>query len=317
MQEQNKKWIDDVKSAITNGEILGRINEDQNAYEWSWLKVGGKPIFTFYPNDVADLQKFLSILPAHVPYRTFGAASNIMIRDNGYDGVFIKLTKGFREIVINDCEVIVGAGVLGNLLVQTALMKNLGGIAFLATIPGTIGGFIKMNAGAHGREIQNVVKWVEYLDSSGTLHRISNQECVFEYRRSRFLDSDIIVRACLSCQKIDYSQENEYISHLIDYRKKTQPTSGKMAGCFFKNPKSEDDQTPARKAWELIRSAENRNPVFSNFENIYISEIHANFIMNNGKATASEIEKFIIALQQDILKNEGVELQTEIEIIGK
>jgi|GEM_PF-897656 len=336
-------WISDLKS-----KIRGRIDFDSQAREWTWLKVGGKPLFTFFPAGVEDLKLFMKLRPKNVPFRTFGAASNVLIRDNGYEGVFVKLAKEFREITISETdvkigldggvyeviqekdqleqnsqiyEVIVGAGMLGKTLVEKLLEKNLGGIAFLATIPGMIGGLIKMNAGAHGQEIKDIVNWVEFMDSSGEIHKISLENCNFQYRKSGFQNSDIILRAGMKCIMVNSAKEAEKIESLLEHRKKTQPISGKMAGCFFKNPTIEDFTNPAilanfsnipPKAWEIIKKSN-----FPDSENVKISPIHANFIMNSENATALEIETFVQNLQNNIFSKYGIWLKTEIEILGK
>jgi UDP-N-acetylmuramate dehydrogenase len=293
----NNSDLIEILKKSTNARI-----ENIPAKAWTWLNMGGKPICTFIPSHVNDL-KILLATTKGIPYRTFGAGSNLLIRDGNVNCIFIRLMKGFRNIHIENNFIIADAGALSVQIVEIAIEHNLGGIEFIATIPGMLGGLIKMNAGAHGSEMKDIVQWVEFMDEQGNIHRINNEDCKFEYRKSKFQNSWIILKACLKCYKQDKQSIQIKLNELIEYRKKTQPTSGKMAGCIFKNPKE-------AKAWELIKNANMRS------ENVCPSPIHANFITNLGNATAFEMEYFIKKLQANILLNQNIWLETEVEIIG-
>ncbi len=296
--------------------VTGRIEKDQKASEWTWLGTGGKPLITFYPDSIEDLAMFLKNRPQNIAYKTFGAASNVLIRDgdcNGlcYDGAFIRLMKGFRKLTIEGTQIIAEAGLPGSFIVNKALEQDLGGISFMATIPGNLGGLITMNAGAHGKEMKDIVNWVEIMDSNGKIHRLTNTECNFTYRHSAIAQDWIVIRACINTKQEKRETITQELHKLIAHRKATQPTKGKMAGCFFKNPSS------AQKAWQLIRNATvDANAAINASQTVCVSEIHANFIINKNNATAFDLEYFALQLQADIFFKQNVWLEMEIERIG-
>lgn len=311
MIKSRVEMLNDVLAKFSSENIVGRVEVDQAASSWTWLAVGGKPLFTYYPSDVTDLAKFCKTLDKAIAYRVFGAASNVLVRDgdkqgNCYDGVFIRLQKGFRDFEVVENKVIVSSGLPGNVIVNKALEHSLGGLSFMATIPGHLGGLIAMNAGAHGMEMCNIVEWVEVIDRAGKVHRLTNQECKFGYRKSGIKHDVIILKACLNAQQSQRNDITQEIEHLLAYRKATQPTSGKMAGCFFKNPASSE-----LKAWQLIKKA---NTPAS--QTVCISEVHANFIMNKNQANALDLEYFALQLQADIFFKQNVWLEMEIERVG-
>ncbi len=294
-------WMNELEQ-----KIVGKIDKQLSAKDWTWINTGGQ-ICTFFPANYDDIKLFLQLCPH--PFRTFGAGSNVIIRDQGFNGVFIRLMKSFRKIEFSPHEIIVDAGVPGNFLVNTLLDNEFGGISFLATIPGQMGGFIKMNAGAHGMQTSDIINWVEFMDEAGNIHRLSAAECNFSYRKSCFKHNHIILRASIKAHKINPKEEFQIISKLVEYRKSTQPSSGKMAGCFFKNHEQKDNSEI--KAWQLIRNAN-----LPNFQSVSVSNLHANFIMNTDNASAFELEYFMQKLRANIFFNQGILLNSEIEIIG-
>lgn len=284
--------------------IKGRIDYEQQAKSWSWLQTGGKPIFTFEPESDEDLKFFIKNKPKELKFRTFGAGSNILIRDNGYNGVFIRLKKGFRGFEVENENITIGSGLTSKLIVHNAMLNELGNIEFMQTIPGMLGGMIKMNAGAHQQEMKDIINWVEIMDENGEIHRINNVDCGFSYRHSKFQNDWVILRANLKCVKKAQTEIIKKINELNDYRAKTQPTAGKMAGCFFKNDVNE-------KAWKLVKDS-----CVNDFENVKISSIHANFLMNQGNASAYEIEFFAKTIQAAVFLKNKIMLQMEVETIG-
>lgn len=270
------------------------------ASEWSRLSVGGAPLFNFFPKNVEDLQIMLKTIGA-IQYRTLGLGANVLIRDAGFDGIFIKM-KNIRGISVIDCKIIAESGAIGSAITQCAIEHGIGGLEFLGTIPGTVGGLVKMNAGAHGSSIHEVVEWVEFLNEHGEIIRLTNQECKFEYRKSIFQNNWIILRACFQGIPTESAKIRELYKQMCEYRTNSQPTQGKLAGCFFKNPEN-------IKAWELIKNSGLRT------KNVWPSEKHANFITHEN-ASAYEIECFIQMLQSNIALQTGIFLDREIEIIG-
>jgi UDP-N-acetylmuramate dehydrogenase len=156
--------------------LRGRVDTTSPAKTWTWLKVGGKPIFTFFPLDEKDLQTFLKEKPTDLEFRTFGAGSNILIRDHDHELAFIRLTKHFNQVIIKENEMIVQGGASTRMIVQDALKHNFGNLSFMYTIPGVLGGLIKMNAGAYNQEMKDVVNWVEIMDENGEIHQLKNHE---------------------------------------------------------------------------------------------------------------------------------------------
>jgi len=284
--------------------LKGKISYNLKAKEWSWLNVGGAPLFTFIPEHIEDLIHFFKVKPEHIKFRTLGASSNLLINDKEFDGIFIRLGKNFRKIEIKNELIIAEAGLLGSFITQIAAKAELGGISFMQTIPGQLGGMIKMNAGAHNQEMKDIIQWVKFMDKSGKINIITNKECAFDYRKSIFQEDWIILQAAIKTkkQKTDYILKE--IQELMFKRKQTQPTQGKMAGCFFKNHKT-------MPAWQAIRESN-----IVNHPNIKISEIHANFLINNNQATAQEISEFIKKIQHEVFLKHKIHLELEIEKIG-
>lgn len=308
--------MDKLKTLIPS--LKGNINYEQSAKEWTWLGVGGKPIFTFCPYDINDLETFCKNLPREIQFRTLGAGSNILVRDNGYNGIFIRLQRGFRNLEFKNNQIIADAGLPGSYIVDKALENEMGGISFISTIPGRLGGLVKMNAGAHTKEMKDIIQWVEIMDRCGTIFRLTNEECCFSYRSSCIQESWIVLRACIKTQMSKREVIKEEINKFKEYRKNTQPTTGKMAGSFFKNPKNTQ-----LKAWELIKEANeiitNKSIANENVtpdEKVGLSPMHANFIMNKKNATAQEIENFALRLQCNIFLKHNIWLESEVERIG-
>lgn len=285
--------------------LNGRIEFQQKASTWAWLGVGGLPFLTYYPSDKEDLKFFVSKIKG-INFRSFGLGANSLIR-NHFDGIFIRLNKNFRSFQVDsEKNIIISAGLPGVNIAQKMAENGLGGTEFLATIPGTLGGMIKMNAGAHKSEIADLINWVEYMDEDGNIERFSKKECGFGYRKSIFSPKCIILQASISSEKKEKPAIYRKIDELKEKRKKSQPTIGKMAGCFFKNP-------IGLKAWELIR-----NSKFGNFtsEKVEVSPIHANFLTNKGNADAFEIEYLAEKIRAEIFRKHKIWLEFEIERIG-
>ena len=181
----------------------------------------------------------------------------------------------------------------------------------MSTIPGNLGGLIAMNAGAHGSEMKDIIEWVEVLDPQGNLQRLSCADCGFSYRHSSIPKNHIIVRACINTKKSTREEITSEIHHFLAQRKATQPTGGKMAGCFFKNP----PEYTGYKAWQLIRGA-NIPANTPASKTVCVSPIHANFIMNQANASAFDLEYFALQIQADIFFNKDIWLEIEIERIG-
>lgn len=283
----------------------GKVEVDKKASDWSWLQVGGAPSFTFNPSSIEEIMFFLKKKPYDFPFRVFGAGSNVLVRDNGFEGAFIRLKKAFRNVEFDGSDVIIGSGVLGKTLALVCAENDIGGFSFMATIPGMIGGMCFMNAGAHGVEFSDIIKWVEILDESGKLHRLNNSECGFSYRKSSFPKNSIILKVCLKGEISKSEDINKEIRELIAIREKTQPYKGKIAGCFFKNLDS-------KKAWELVKESD-----YAEFSNdlIEVSDIHSNFLINKS-GSALDIEMLLERIRANVFYKTGMWLEREIEVVG-
>lgn len=287
-------------------EILSKLNIDQTlqAKNWTFLGVGGAPIFTFSPKSIDEIKFFLQYKSKEIQYRTLGAGANILVRDKGYGGIFIRMHKGFKNISIQNNLLITESGVNFVQLTNFCIQHNIGGLEFLATIPGQVGGWIKMNAGTPQKEIKDVLEWIEYIDHTGSKNKISNAECEFSYRKSKIKNDWIITKAAFKI----YTKPNIEIKKEIiiakNKRKETQPTIGKLAGCFFKNP-------PQIPAWKIIENTK----ILGN-GNTSISTKHKNFIIADIAQNAYEIEYLIESIRSNALFNQKTFLESEVERIG-
>ncbi|WP_342261983.1 UDP-N-acetylmuramate dehydrogenase [Alphaproteobacteria bacterium endosymbiont of Tiliacea citrago] len=283
---------------------LKKIDLSLEAKKWTNLALGGKPLLTFFPESIEEIQFFIKNKPENLKYRTFGAGSNILIRDNGYNGVFIRLNKTLKQIKLNQNLLIADAGAGFAQITQFCLQNELGGLEFISTIPGQMGGLAKMNAGIPEIEMKDIVEWVEFIDEYGNLNRLNNSDCGFQYRKSCFKNNWIITKVALKTfmQKKDLIFEK--INQLKNKRKLSQPTIGKIAGCFFKNPLP-------NKAWKII---ENTN--LKSCGDTFISNLHKNFIIADKSLDSYEVEYLINSIKAKSLFQQNCFLESEVEIIG-
>jgi UDP-N-acetylmuramate dehydrogenase len=272
----------------------------------SWLAVGGQAECFFKPRDIESLSAFLR--QNKTPVTILGNCSNVIIRDGGISGTVIKLGSGFSGIKrLSGTQIEVGAAMLDLTLSQYALQMELSGFEFLSTIPGAVGGGIKMNAGCFGSEVAEVLVSFKAIDGKGKIHEFRKSEINFSYRKS-LIDSELIIISAV----LEGSQGNaKAISYLMERnsikRSESQPTTGKTCGSTFKNP------SPHDKAWKLIYDAG-----LSGFSvgGAFVSPKHANFIINDGSATAADIEILGETIRLAVKEKYGILLEWEIERIG-
>lgn len=292
----NKNWLNKFK----------HIEKNIAAKDWTFLGVGGKPLFSFFPQNTEEIQNFIKNKPKTLIYRTLGAGSNILVRDAGYDGAFIRLNKHMRKLEMQDNLLIAECGVNFTQIQQFCVQNEQGNLEFLSTIPGQVGGWIKMNAGIPNKEIKDVLAWVEFIDETGSTQRINNSECQFQYRSSCIQNHWILTKAAFITT---YKSKEEIMSTIKKekkHRTESQPTIGKLAGCFFKNPSAE------LKAWQLIEQSQ----IYS-CGGTKISEKHKNFLVADNSNNAEEIEFLIEAIRAKILYQNQIFLESEVERIGK
>lgn len=286
--------------------IRGRYMPDAPVGPQTWFRVGGAAEVLYRPADVADLAYFLTNKPASHPVTIIGAGSNLLIRDGGISGIVIRLGRGFSEIRIEQDLVHVGAACFDRTVSLTCRDSGIGGLEFLVGIPGTIGGAVRMNAGAYGREMKDVLVYADAVDLNGKSHRLTPQDLHMTYRHTSLPEGWIVTNAVLRGTPQDPAQISATIEGILSEREASQPIRGRTGGSTFKNPEIE-------KAWKLIDAAGCRGLLRGGAQ---VSEKHCNFLLNLGDATADDLESLGEDVRQRVLQTSGVSLEWEIVRIG-
>lgn len=300
MKLRNRPLIDRLPS------VRGRLTPDAPLAGVTWFRVGGAAEVMFRPADVDDLAKFLAEKPGDVPVTVMGVGSNLLVRDRGVPGVVLRLGRGFAEITAEDRRVRAGAAALDLNVARVAAEAGLAGLEFLSGIPGTIGGALRMNAGAYGREMSDVILEAEALDGSGGRHRLSHKALGLSYRHSAVPEDWIFLEALLKGETGNPTAIGARLKEIQDAREASQPIRSRTGGSTFANP-------PGFKAWELIEQAGCRGLTLGGAQ---VSEKHCNFLINTGDATAAEIEALGELVRERVLEKTGVTLEWEIRRIG-
>lgn len=287
-------------------EIRGRVAPGAVLAPMTWFRVGGPAEFLVRPADVADLCAFLRELALEMPVTVIGAASNLIVRDGGINGVVIKLARGFGEIVVEDDGLIAGAAALDVTVAEHAAAAGLAGLEFLSGIPGTIGGAVAMNAGAYGGDMAQVLDWVEIVTRAGELVRVQAHELGLSYRHANLPAGAVVVRARARARKGDTQAIAAKMAQIKTSREASQPVRARTGGSTFANP-------PDQKAWELIDAAGCRGLRRGGAQ---VSELHCNFLINTGEARAADLEGLGEDVRARVEKNTGVSLRWEIKRIG-
>ena len=288
--------------------VKGEYKKDYNLKHLTWFKVGGNAEIFFKPFDVDDLINFLKQNKQKLPITILGAGSNIIIRDGGIEGCVIKLGQNFSSIdFINDNHLIVGSSCLNYNLAKFCQVNAISGFEFLIGIPGTVGGGIVMNSSAYGSEFKNIIVKVEAVDYSGRLLTFSNEEIGFKYRGNNLQEDLIILRGIFKVSKDDCEKILARMNEINRIRSLTQPIKERTGGSTFANPGK-------LKAWQLIEKAGLRGYRVGDAS---ISQLHCNFMINHGEATAKDLENLGNFVRQKVLEDSGVELEWEIKRIGK
>ncbi|MGE5505791.1 MAG: UDP-N-acetylmuramate dehydrogenase [Actinomycetota bacterium] len=286
--------------------VRGRIAFDAPLGSLTWFRVGGPAEVLFRPADRDDLAAFLAALPAEVPVTVIGVGSNLLVRDGGVPGVVIRLAGAFADITVDGAVLTAGAAALDMTVAMTALECGVAGLEFLSGVPGTIGGALRMNAGAFGGEMKDVTVSAEALDRSGRLHTLSLAELGFGYRRCSVSEDWLFLSAVMRGQMGDKAAISDRMAEIRAAREQAQPTRARTGGSTFANP-------PGAKAWELIDKAGCRGMVRGGAQ---VAEKHCNFLLNLGDATAADIEDLGEEIRRRVLETSGVELHWEIRRIG-
>jgi UDP-N-acetylmuramate dehydrogenase len=284
----------------------GRLTAEAPLGPQTWFRAGGNAEVLFRPADVEDLSSFLHRLPAEIHVTVLGVGSNLLVRDGGIKGVVIRLMRGFTGIAVEGHEVVAGAGAPDLNVALTARDHALTGLEFLSGIPGTVGGALRMNAGAYGGELSEVLVSAEAVDRGGHRHKADAAQMGFSYRHSDAPVDWIFTSARLKATPGDQVAIARRIAEIDGARAESQPRS-RTGGSTFVNP-------PGHKAWELIDRAGCRGLKIGGAQ---VSEKHTNFLINTGDATAADIEALGEEVRRRVLEKTGVRLEWEIRRIGE
>ena len=286
--------------------VRGRLTADAALSTVTWFRVGGPAEVMFKPADEADLADFLAGCPADVPITVIGVASNLLVRDGGVPGVVIRLGRAFVEIEAKGDRVTAGAAALDVNVAKVAGNAGLTGLEFLVGIPGTIGGALRMNGGAYGTEIKDVLESAWGLDRQGRRLTWTAEEMGLSYRHSDLPEDVVFGGAVLRAEPGDKQKIAARMAEISEARGTTQPIRARTGGSTFANP-------PGHKAWQLIDAAGCRGLRVGGAQ---VSEMHCNFLINTGEATAADLETLGETVRDRVRDTHGIELRWEIRRIG-
>lgn len=295
----------DLKSLMS--ELRGRLLANQPLAELTWFRVGGPAQMLFMPEDESDLAYFLKHLPAEIPVIVIGLGSNLIIRDGGVPGVVIRLGRGFNDVTVDGMRIRAGTAVPDVKVARAAQESGIAGLSFYRGIPGGIGGALRMNGGAYGRETKDALIEARGVDRAGNIRVYSNADMHYTYRHCGAPDDVIFTEALFEGQPGDRATIAAEMEKITESREATQPIKSRTGGSTFKNP-------PGQKAWQLIDAAGCRGLVVGDAQ---VSELHCNFLINRGNATASDIETLGETVRKRVKDAAGVTLEWEIKRIGE
>ncbi len=286
--------------------VRGRLTENAPLDKITWFRVGGPAEVMFRPADREDLIAFLRDKPADVPVTVLGVGSNSLVRSGGVRGVVLRLGRDFAQAQAKGESLLCGGSCLDVNAAMAAQQAGIAGLEFLAGVPGTIGGGVRMNAGAYGKEFKDVLRWAEAVEPNGTLHRLTPDELDFAYRHSALPKDWIVLQAELQGEAGDPDEIAARIKEIQDARAASQPIRTRTGGSTFKNP-------PGEKAWQLIDAAGCRGLKIGDAQ---VSELHCNFLINTGAASAEDLENLGEEVRRRVKASSGIELEWEIRRIG-
>jgi UDP-N-acetylmuramate dehydrogenase len=288
--------------------VKGKYKFDYNISHLTWFKVGGNAEILFKPEDQDDLIYFLQNKPKNLDVTVLGAGSNVIIRDSGIKGALIKLGRAFTAIEeLQNGDLSVGAGCLNYNLAKFTASKSITGFEFLIGIPGTIGGGVAMNAGAYGSEFKDIIVSVEAVDLNGNYRIYSCEEMGFAYRSNALSKNLIFTKVTFQRANGNFQEIQNKMNEINKKRSETQPITEKTGGSTFANPHE-------HKAWELIDKSGLRGYSIGGAS---MSKKHCNFMINDGTATASDMEMLGEFVQKKVKEDSGIDLKWEIKRIGE
>ncbi|MFZ3339010.1 MAG: UDP-N-acetylmuramate dehydrogenase [Xanthobacteraceae bacterium] len=296
--------IPDLKLRLA--ELRGRLLANQSLAELTWFRVGGPAQLLFMPEDEADLSYFLANLPDDIAVTIIGLGSNLIVRDGGVAGVVIRLGRGFNAIAIEGHNVRAGAAVPDVKVARAAQEAGIAGLAFMRGIPGGVGGALRMNGGAYGRETKDTLIEARAIDRRGRVHVLSNADLHYSYRHCGAPEDYIFTQALFAGEPDDPAAIAAAMDKITESREATQPIKSRTGGSTFKNP-------PGQKAWQLIDAAGCRGLRQNGAQ---VSEMHCNFLINLGDASAADIEVLGETVRRRVKDKSGIDLEWEIKRIG-
>jgi UDP-N-acetylmuramate dehydrogenase len=297
--------VADLKATMP--ELRGRLLENQSLAELTWFRVGGPAQALFMPEDEADLAYLVAHLPDAIPIAVVGLGSNLIVRDGGVPGVLIRLGRGFNAVTIEPGEhVRAGAAVPDLKVARAAQEAGISGLAFLRGIPGAIGGALRMNGGAYGRETKDALVEARGIDRHGHLCVLALSDMQYSYRHCGAPEDIIFTQALFRGAAGDPATIAAEMDKITESREATQPIKSRTGGSTFKNP-------PGQKAWQLIDAAGCRGLKLGDAQ---VSTLHCNFLINLGNASAADIEGLGETVRARVKESSGVELEWEIKRIG-
>lgn len=298
--------------------LRGKLTYGRALSDLSWLRVGGPADIFYQPADIADLQAFMRACPAEIQVMPMGVGSNLIIRDGGVDGAVIRLGRGFNSVSISaDGTVCAGAAALDAQVAKRAADAGID-LGFLRTIPGSIGGAVRMNAGCYGSYTADVIAQVEAVDRAGNFVRLGVNDIGFAYRSSTLPDDLTIVSATLKGPKDAPEAIHQRMEEGLRKRAETQPVKDRSCGSTFRNPAGFSstgaaDDVHDLKAWKLIDDAGLRGARLGGAQ---MSEMHPNFLINADGATADDLESLGEKVRNKVFEKSGIRLEWEIKRVG-
>jgi len=306
VQLERSELADRLKSELP--ELRGRLSAGTVLADITWFRVGGPAEALFSPADEADLAYFMANVPAEVPVFVMGLGSNLLVRDGGVRGVVIRLGRGFGHIAVGPAHTITcGTAVPDVKLARSAAAEGLSGLSFYRGIPGSIGGALRMNAGAHGSETKDVLVSARAVDRTGTIHELTTADMGFAYRHCSVPRDWIFTQATFRGQPAARDDIVKDMEHVAEYREANQPIKERTGGSTFKNPEGNS-------AWKLVDAAGCRG---LRVGGAMVSEKHCNFLINDREATAEDIERLGETVRFRVKRSSSVDLTWEIIRIGE
>ncbi len=294
-------------SVETIPQVQGKLTANASLAPLVWFKSGGAAEWLFEPKDVADLQAFLRDLDVATPVMALGLGSNLIVRDGGVSGVVVRLGKAFAKVgKVDDLTLDCGGGASGILVSSTARDNGIAGLEFLRSIPGTVGGFVRMNGGAYGGEVKDILIDCDVVMRNGEVVTLAVEELRYSYRHSELPDGAIVVAARFRGKSGEAEAIQAEMDRISASREASQPLRSKTGGSTFKNPEG-------HKAWALVDEAGCRGLQVGGAQ---VSEKHTNFLLNLGDATSADIEELGEEVRRRVKAKSGIELQWEIQRVG-